>query len=112
MFVYKLIAEGTVEEKMVELQQARAGRGACRARRPPSARPLVHDSQARSSRCVEEFRRLTTLSFPKEQVRILLLEGIHENAVADLGDEPVGTASTRRVNLVRERIPSRWTPWT
>ena len=27
---------------------------------------------------------MTRLSFPKEQVRILLLEGIHENAVADL----------------------------
>ena len=27
---------------------------------------------------------MTRLSFPKEQVRILLLDGIHENAVADL----------------------------
>jgi D-3-phosphoglycerate dehydrogenase / 2-oxoglutarate reductase len=30
---------------------------------------------------------LTRLSFPKEQVRILLLEGIHENAAADLAAE-------------------------
>ena len=39
---------------------------------------------AATNRCAEEFARLTRLSFPKEQVRILLLEGIHENAVADL----------------------------
>ena len=27
---------------------------------------------------------MTSLSFPKEKVQILLLEGIHENAIADL----------------------------
>src|SRR3954464_6520142 len=44
------------------------------------ARPCSHRTACRAE------AEMTRLSFPKEKISILLLEGIHDNAVADLAD--------------------------
>jgi D-3-phosphoglycerate dehydrogenase len=47
---------------------------------------------------------VTRLSFPKERVRILLLEGIHENAVADLAANGFVDIDTRSGALGEEEL--------
>ena len=47
---------------------------------------------------------MTRLSFPKEQVRILLLEGIHENAVADLAADGFVDIDTRAGALSEDQL--------
>ena len=87
VFVYKLIARGHGRGAHARAAGAQAGAGRGRARprpaasSPPSPRPT---SKPCSSHCIERTDHLTSLSFPKEKVQILLLEGIHENAIADL----------------------------
>jgi len=50
---------------------------------------------------------LTRLSLPKEQVRILLLEGIHENAAADLAAEGYTAVTTLPGALDEEELIAR-----